>query len=199
MTRAPSAAMRRLAVAALVCGLALLAALAPSQARADEPARTELGTASLVVPDGWSWQPLHAMSIAGMQAHIGAALAPDERVRVFVLVIDPFGLDLPSWTQDDLLGAVVLELMASSGYFSRNMIVRRTNCVIADQEREGRLVIFPREGDKKRLISGLACGLAQATRWAMTLVLVDSWYDRPLLLEQEIDDAAALMGSLRFD
>lgn len=177
-----------------------LALLAPVHAAADDgAARTALGSLSLDVPDEWLWQELRTLPIAGMDGRLGVAVAPDERVRVFILVLDPFGLDLASFGFDDLLAPAVLDLLATSGYFSKNMIVRRATCTLGGAEREARLVIFPREGGNKRLISGLACGLAQDTRWAMTLVLVDSFYDRPLLLEQEVDQAEALLRSVRFD
>jgi len=164
-----------------------------------EGTRNRVHTASVVVPSGWSWDDVAPVDLGGMPAHIGVTQSPDERIIAYAIVIDPFGVDLEDWGLDDILVPTVLDLMSTAYPRTRNMRPRETDCTMAGEEREGVLVIFPKEGDEKRLVCGLACGVQEPTRWGLVLVLVDSWYERPLLLEQELDQAATFVESFRFE
>jgi hypothetical protein len=182
------------------CLTVCLTAWTMPAAAEDAGSRVQLGAASVRVPLTWQVGVQDEVEIAGMGARVVVVTAPDSRVTAYILVIDPFGVDIVSWSLRDLLAPTLVELLAYSGAAPKTMRIRKTPCDMGGEEQEGRLIIRPFDKqDQPRLVAGMACGIAEPSRWAAAFVVIEAAYDRPLLLRHELKAANDLVSSFRFD
>jgi len=176
--------------------LCSLVALAP--ANAEE--KVKVGTASFVLPDRWESEPVTHFDVANMPASVSVAASEDGRVSVYLIVIDPFGIDIEDWQLVDLLGPTLVDLLALNGANPDEVRVRRSHCTLGGEQRTARLIVYPAGSDEDpHLYAGLGCGIEEPNRWAAAFVVVESQYSRPLLLRQEMLEAASILDSFRFD
>lgn len=158
---------------------------------------TTLATAKMQLPADWSFDPGPSFEFSNMPAATAVAIAKDPRVTVYLIVIDPFGVDNTPFDLLDLLTPTLLDLLSLTGADAGKMRVRKSECEMGGATQPGLLVIFP-DGDESRLVSGMACGVSEPSRWAAAFVIVEAGYDRPLLLKKSLEEANSLLTSFRF-
>jgi len=175
----------------------MVAAVALSGSVAAFAQDTQLATAKLDLPEKWTLEMGPHFEFSNMPTATAVAIARDPRVTVYFVVIDPFGIDNTPFDLMDILSPTLLDLLSLTGADAGKMRVRKSECEMAGTTQPGLLVIYP-DGDEARLVSGMACGLAEPTRWAAAFVVVEAGYDRPLLLKKSLDEANSLLASFRF-
>ena len=174
--------------------LLLLLGLYPSQGAAQEIA---FGDATLELPAGWSVEQESTGEIAQMPTYHLALSSADGRVRVLLLMLTPFGLDIEGWGPSELLGGALIDELAAQGAPSDEMRLRPTTCMMAGKENEGRLVVYPWVSTGK-LLSGMACSVQEVDRWVFALTIVESPFTRPLTLVKAMREADLMLSTLSY-
>lgn len=192
--------------------LALLGLLFPSESPAQEtePKRSSLASVSFVLPQGWQMETLPDQEVApATLARLGRITGPDDRLRIQLYVLDPFGLDL-KWKIRDLLGTLLYTTLDEHGISSRRIDkYEKSRCYFdGDSEEDeddetrvsARMVTAETQlGGSERFVAAVGCGLQEPSRWLIVIIYVSAPLNRPMSLQLSLDQAAELLSTMRFD